>query len=119
MDARLVRYLESIGVGADALDGWTVTLARKDGVDCGYVISRGTEIHIYPFYAGAMSRKNIIEHMAKILDEHGFITTRVPLHETNHKLRELLGFRMLWWDMQYTYWAATSLPFQRKDASCQ
>lgn len=119
MDARLIRYLESIGVGADALEGWTVEIAMKDGVDAGFVISKGSEIHIYPFYAGAMSRKNIIDHLSPILAEFGFATTRTPITEQDDRLRTVLGFTETWRCNKYKYWAITELPFQRKDKSCQ
>jgi hypothetical protein len=33
---------------------------------------------------------------------------------TDHKLREHLGFIETWRDDQFTYWALTELPFQRK-----
>lgn len=114
MDSRLIRYLSTLGVGEDALDGWAVTVAQRDGVDCGFVIVKGTEVHILPFADGAMTRKNIREAMAPILDAYGFITTRVPLAETDHRLRRVLGFEHLWSDHAFSYWAATALPFSRK-----
>jgi hypothetical protein len=114
MDPRLVRYLETLGVGPDALDGWTVKIAQRDGKDCGFVLVKGPEIHMHAFDDGAMSRRNILEHMAPILAEYGYCTTRVPIAETDHKLRRALDFEMTWQDASFTYWATTKLPFQRK-----
>ncbi len=115
MDPRLVRYLASIGFGSDALDGWTVSVAQRDGVDCCFVLINGPEIHILPFEDGkAMTRKNVIETLTPLLDEFGYVTTRVPRTETNHKLRTTLGFEQTWQDDQFTYFALTELPFRRK-----
>jgi hypothetical protein len=114
MDPRLARYLESIGVGPDALDGWSISIAQRDGVDCGFVLTKGPEIHMQAFSDGVMSRKNVLEHVAPLLAEFGYCTTRTPLSETDHKLRKVLGFIPTWADSNFQYWAMTAMPFQRK-----
>lgn len=115
MDARLVRYLETLGVGPDALDGWDVKVAQRDGRDVGFVVTNGPEIHMMAFDDGAMSRKNVLEHLGAVIDKYGYATTRVPLSETDHRLRTILGFEQTWQDNQFTYWAATDIPFRRKN----
>ena len=62
----------------------------------------------------AMSRRNTLQFIRPILDEHGFVTTRVPRSETDHKLRTRLGFTETWADDNFTYFALTELPFERK-----
>lgn len=119
MDDRLLQYLHTIGASPDALDGWTIKTAQRDGVDCGVVLTKGPEVHMLAFGAGAMSRKNILEHLSPILDRYGYVTTRVPIAERDHRLREILGFEMTWEDDKFTYWALTSLPFRKRSKSCQ
>jgi hypothetical protein len=114
IDARLIHYLESIGSSPESLDGWSIKTALRDGKECGFVITRGPEIHMLAFDDGAMSRKNVIEAISPILAEFGYCTTRVPISETNHKLRMVLGFIETWRDHQFSYWAMTEPPFQRK-----
>jgi hypothetical protein len=115
MDARIVRYFETLGVSSEALDGWDVKLAQRDGKDCGFILTKGSEIHMQAFESGAMSRKNITEYLQPLLDEYGYATTRVPIAERDHKLRQVLGFEMTWQDESFTYWAITEMPFQRRN----
>lgn len=120
MDPRLVAYLASLGASPDALDGWTVRTAQRAGADVAFVITRGTEIHMVSLVGPrAMSRRNILEHLAPILEEHGYATTRVPASETDHRLRLALGFTMTWQDQDYTYWALTSSPYKKGTTLCQ
>ena len=118
MDARLRHYLESIGVGPESLDGWKVQVAQRDGRDVAFFISRGTEVHMLAFEPGAMSRKNILAHLTPVFEEYGYVTTRVPVTETDHKLRQVLGFTETWRDAQFSYWALSELPFQKRSKSC-
>lgn len=120
MDARLVDYLASLGATPDALDGWQVATAQRAGVDVAFVITRGAEIHMLSLVGPrAMSRRNILEHLGPILEEHGYATTRVPIREQDHRLREALGFVQTWQDHQYTYWALTVRPYQKGTPLCQ
>lgn len=120
MDARLVDYLATLRADPEALDGWTVATAQRAGVDVAFVITRGTEIHMLSLVGPrAMSRRNILEHLAPILEEHGYATTRVPITETDHRLRLALGFEQTWADENYTYWALTTRPYQKGSPLCQ
>lgn len=115
MDKRLVDYLASLGVTPAALDGWQVATAQRAGVDVGFVITRGPEIHMLSLVGPrAMTRKNIGQFLHPIVEEHGYATTRVPLAEADHRLREALGFVQTWADANYTYWALTSRPYARQ-----
>lgn len=105
-------------VAALAFDGWKVVTARRGDEDVAHVYTRGPEIHIETLVQGrALTRRNIIEHLAPLVEEFGYATTRVPIAETNHKLREKLGFVQTWHDDKFTYWAMTELPYQ-KEKSC-
>lgn len=123
MDSRLIDYLSSIGADPSSLDGWTVRTAQRDGEDCGFVLTAGPEIHILPLVPGkSISRRNIIEHVGKLLAQFGYVTTRVPLAETDHRLRTALGFEHAWDDAQCSYWCMTRLRFahtQQGDILCQ
>lgn len=121
MDARLDQYLAELGASPDSLNGWTIHTAQRAGIDVAFVIARGPEMHFVSIAEGrAMSRKNILDVIAPALAEYGYITTRVPIAETDHKLREALGFTRSWDDEHYSYWALTELPYQKsKGLSCQ
>jgi hypothetical protein len=71
----------------------------------------------------AMSRRNIALYVSPLLEEFGMVTTRVPVAETDHKLRLALGFVQTWCDGIYTYWAMTRCPFEKKQpegtSTCQ
>jgi hypothetical protein len=115
MDQRLIDYLASLGASPSALDGWTVHTAQRADVDVAFVITRGPEIHMLSLVGPrAMSRRNIAAFLYPILEEHGYATTRVPLSETDHRLRLALGFSQQWADENYTYWALTKRPYDRQ-----
>lgn len=99
-------------------NGWRIVTATRNGEDVAHVYTRGPEIHIETLVQGrALTRRNIIEHLAPLIEEFGYATTRVPIAETNHKLREKLGFVQTWNDDNFTYWALTETPF-KKEKSC-
>jgi hypothetical protein len=116
MDLRLVDYLQSIGASPDSLAGWSIKVAQRSGLDVAFVCTLGTEIHFVSLVGPrAMSRKNIAQFMAPLIAEYGYATTRVSIDETNHKLREHLGFVESWSDNQYRYFICTELPYTRSD----
>lgn len=114
MDKRLADYLVNLGADARSLIGWTVHVAQSNGEDCGFVITRGPEIHILPLMPGcSITRRNIMEHLGCLIDRFGYATTRVPIAETDHRLRTALGFEQTWSDKNCTYWAITKLKYAR------
>lgn len=120
MDARLVAYLESLGAPQDALDGWSIRTAQRAGEDVAFVITRGPEIHMLSIAdRRAMSRRNIAEFISPLLDRFGYCTTRVPLAETDHRLRDALGFVRTWSDEHFSYWVMTESPYQKGSPLCQ
>jgi hypothetical protein len=116
--SKLSTYLKSVGLpGSEPLlrkAGWDVQVAQRDGKDCAVVISKGTEIHFVSLrHKHAMTRKNTLAFLEPIFAEWKFVTTKVPIAETDHRLREILGFRYQWRCADYTYWALFQLPFQK------
>jgi hypothetical protein len=104
-----------LGIAEEDLAGWDVQVAKRAGVDVGLVATRGPEVHIVSIVEKkAMSRRNTLEFLARLLDCYGYCTTRVPLTETDHKLRIALGFTETWQDARWRYFALTELPFQRR-----
>jgi len=116
VDKRLMQYLASLGADPTSLVGWTVHTAQRDGEDVGFVITRGPEIHCLPLVEGkSLTRRNIIGHIAPLLEKFCYVTTRVPIAETDHRLRTALGFEQTWADADCTYWALTRLKYAHKN----
>src|SRR5690242_2114695 len=104
MDARLIDYLATIGASPESLNGWEIRTAQRAGFDCAFVITRHAEIHFVSIVGRrAMSRRNILEFVQPLLDRYGYVMTRVPLTETDHKLRHALGFMPTWRDDDFQY----------------
>lgn len=115
MDSRAAGYLRGLGIAEKDLAGWDVQVAQRAEEDVALVATCGPEVHIVSIVGKrAMSRRNTIECLARLLDCYGYATTRVPLTETDHKLRITLGFTETWHDNLWRYFALTELPFQRK-----
>jgi len=104
-----------LGAHESALDGWNQYTAQRDGEDVGIVITKGPEIHMVSLSdKKAMTRKNITAFIAPLLDLYGYVTTKVPIAEEDHRLRTVLGFTCTWTDATFSYWCLTELPFTRK-----
>ena len=115
---KLQDYLITIDVNDDVLSQWDIKKAYRDGQHVGYVIIKGCEIHMLSTNENkAMSRKNIKEFIEPLIESYGYCTTRVPIAETDHKLREVLGFEHGWSDENFSYWSLTKVPFQ-KEKTC-
>lgn len=112
-------YLHSLGIANDVsndiMASWEISTAKRCGEDSVLVAKKGPEIHILPLKAKySISRANVISEIAPMIEKFGYATTKVPIAESDHKLREKLGFVKTWQDENYTYWAITELPYQRK-----
>jgi hypothetical protein len=95
---------------------WKRQVATRDGKDVAVVLTKGTEIHFVSLdEKRAMTRKNTLEFLKPIHDEFGYVTTRVPIAETNHRLREILGFQYQWSDENFSYWILHDLPWSKHD----
>lgn len=120
VDEVLERYLRTLNIDLDGakanLHEWDVRIAKRADADVAICVSKGTELHFVSLAEGkAMSRRNMLEALEPILKEHGYVTTRVPIEENNHKLRIKLGFMNTWSDDSFSYWALTELPYQKKE----
>lgn len=96
----------------------TVTPFEHNGEVTGAIVLMGNEIHCMaaPGKQGhCASRRSIIKLLAGLLDEHTFLTTRIPV-TTSYKDRtgERLGFTYTWSDDRFDYYICTELPYQRK-----
>lgn len=108
------KYLTDLELPPDALDGWVCSIATRAGKDVALTIVRGCEIHFCSLTERpAVSRKNVREAMQPVLAEFGYVTTRVPIAITDHRLREKLGFSFTWADHDFNYFSATALPFEK------
>lgn len=95
--------------------GWDHEIAYRAGMPVADVFIKGTAIHFESRVEGkAMTRKNTLEFLKRIYDEHGYVTTSVPLSVVDHRLRALLGFKYMWSDDNFTHWFLEELPFQKK-----
>lgn len=84
----------------------------------GATVLMGNEIHFMaaPGKRGHCgTRKQLFALFNDLLDEHGFLTTRIPV-STPYKDRtgERLGFTYTWSDDRFDYYICTGLPYQRK-----
>lgn len=123
MDKRLVAYLASLSADPAALVGWNIHTALRDGEEVGFCLSKGPECHILPLVDGkSLTRRNILEFLSPLIAEFGYVTTRVPITETNHRLRTALGFEPTWTDENFAYFALTRLKYariQKGESPCQ
>lgn len=116
MDPRAESYLRGLGLAPEHLEGWTVEVAKRAGQDVAIVATQGAEIHLVSLVGPrAMTRRNTLAFLQPLLERYGYATTRVPIDETNHKLREHLGFTETWNDGRWRYFAMTALPFQKEE----
>lgn len=122
MDKRLVAYLESLGAGPDALDGWEIHTATRAGEDVAFIVTQGAEIHFVTLVdRKAMSRANTRQFLLPLIEKYGYASTRVPISETNHRLRLAVGFEHSWSDENFSYWTLTQAPYEKhkRNTPCQ
>lgn len=89
-----------------------------DGQLVATLLRKGTEVHfaISKAYRGkTINRRRTREFLQPVLDEHGFLTTRL-LHDRKGQQRfiERIGFKKTWSDARFNYFMLTDLPFERK-----
>lgn len=98
-------------------DTHTVEAALRDWrlIDTteGVLMLRGTELHFAPAPWFRPRRSVARRHVAELLSEHGYLTTRTLLDQTN-PLVKLLGFTPTWDDGKYQFYILTEPPFGEK-----
>lgn len=90
----------------------------QDGKVVAAAARLGTEIH---FAVDAAVRRRLItrkrarEFLQPLLENFGFLTTRLLLDRAGQqKFIERIGFKKTWSDGKYNYFMLTDLPFERK-----
>lgn len=84
----------------------------------GEVFIRGSEIHLNPDVQCMVSRRHFQDVFGPIIEEYGFVTTRVP-HGMSDEFTRRIGFEVTWADDHFTYYIMEHVPFSRKDKTCQ
>lgn len=119
MHPLILQYLTTLGMNEEqaraALTGWTVSTAMRHGEPAAIMLTQGSEIHMVSLNdRKALSRRIIAEFLNPLIEEYGYATTKVPIAVEDHTLRTRLGFQCTWQDANFTYWAVTEIPYQRK-----
>lgn len=96
---------------------WDIHAIEEDGELLAAVMRNGTEVHLAvapEHQRRKFSRRRAQQFVAPLLDEYGFLTTRVLHDRTQEKLFvQRLGFKPTWSDHQFKYYLLGRLPFAR------
>ncbi len=101
-----------------ARSGWTFHDYLEGEEVVASAMMHGPEIHIIvaPQWRGrAMSRRRVRAFLAPLLEQYGYLATRV-LHNREEQRRfvERVGFTQTWSDSMFCYYMLTTLPFERR-----
>ena len=114
-------FAEPSGYTVSIFDGWDVVPGYVDGVHVCTSILKGTEIHFFvlPEHRKKLAhlRRRAAEYFGPMLEQHGYLTTRV-LHEHAGEQRfvERVGFKPTWADQHFQYYMLGRLPFARSES---
>lgn len=102
---------------AELPESWEVHAIEEDGDLLAAVMRNGTEVHLAvapQHQRRKFTRARAQRFVAPLLEEHGFLTTRV-LHGklTEQLFVQRLGFKPTWADSQFQYYLLGHLPFAR------
>lgn len=101
------------------LDGWEMHPHTDNGEMTGVKLVKGSEFHFVSGEHFKLNRKALRESIAPHMEQYGFLTTRVELHDkANQRFNKLFGFQPTWADDRFQYFILTELPFGER-ASCQ
>jgi hypothetical protein len=104
--------------GSLANTGWVAHGVYRDGELAGIGALQGTEIHFAtnPAWRGRlMSRRAVRRFLAPLLEQHSYLTTRVPHGDSvAPRFIERLGFAQTWRDSGHTYYMLTAVPFSKE-----
>jgi hypothetical protein len=83
-----------------------------------YFVLLGNEIHIWshPEFRGrCLLRHGFADFLRHLLDEYGFLTTRIPIDTpARDRTGERVGFKWTWRDDRFDYYILTQPPFRGK-----
>lgn len=95
------------------MPGWERKPTPVDGVD---LIIGGTEVHAILKRSGVVTRRNVRAVLVPLMDDLGFVTTRVSHHDARStRFVRSIGFKKTWADDRFTYYMLTNTPFTRKE----
>lgn len=95
------------------MPGWERKSTCVEGID---LVVGGTEVHAILKRPGVITRRNVRAALAPLMDELGFVTTRVAHHDARStRFVRAIGFRKTWADDHFTYYMLTNTPFTRKE----
>lgn len=108
----IIRHLaEEHGLSVDAaeesLDGWDIMPIESGETVVGHLAKKGSEIHtvLFPEYRGTAKNRAVIRLYHKLIAEHVFLTTRIPLSDTEDiPITEGVGFREVRRDDAFIYY---------------
>lgn len=96
---------------------WDIHPIEEDGALLAAVMRKGTEVHIAvapEHQRRKFTRARAQRFVAPLLEEHGFLTTRVVHGEPAKQLFvQRLGFKPTWTDHRFQYYLLGRLPFAR------
>lgn len=100
------------------LDGWKSVEGFLHGVHVANARIKGNEIHLAigeKYRRRTFSRKCMREFIKPMLDELGYLTTRVLIgHDEQERFVERVGFEKTWTDGRFNYYLLSNLPYERK-----
>jgi hypothetical protein len=98
--------------------GWQAHVLMHGGEDVAVLVYCGTEVHlnVKPGHQGrVLSRKALRELAAPIMDQWGFITTKLPIgSDKDREFIERIGFSKTWSSETFDYFILTTQPYERK-----
>lgn len=102
---------------AELPETWEVDAIEEDGELLAAVMRNGTEVHLAvapQHQRRKFSRARVQRYVKPLLEEHGFLTTRVVHGKPTEQLFiQRLGFKPTWADHHFQYYLLGHLPFAR------
>jgi hypothetical protein len=104
------------------LSAWVMHPYYIDGQLCAVAAMTGSEIHFaaHPDWRGRLiTRRRAREFLAPMLEDHGFLTTRVaPPNCQHHAFLTRLGFERTWGNGITDHYMLSELPFSQRTKPC-
>lgn len=102
------------GVGVGDLSGWESHPVMVGQDHIGTVINKGAEIHV-AFSRPLPCRNAIRAILGKLIDEYGYVTTRVVAADMKaHSFVRRVGFKATWTDGRFIYYLLAAVPFTKE-----
>jgi hypothetical protein len=99
--------------------GWSEVLHVRAGQAVARLMHAGAEVHfeVHPEHRHRVIYRGVTrEFLRPLFEQHGFLTTKVPLlDDTSRRFVQRIGFELTWSDEDYDYFMLTALPFGKKE----